>query len=68
MSNADKILKHLKDNCNERYCDDCLSNILSIIPRQSVNQICRLKIYDSIKREVNTCNNCLKNKLTNKKR
>ena len=43
-TNENKILNFLKNN-KGGYCDDCLSEILGIHPRQQVNQICR-KLHD----------------------
>ena len=40
MSNADRIIRHLK-SIGTPLCDDCLSRILSITSRQQVNQLCR---------------------------
>lgn len=39
MTNTEIIYTFLKSNY-QQYCDDCLSEILNITPRQQVNQIC----------------------------
>jgi len=66
MSNKDKILAFLRNRKNERYCDDCLSGMLKIYPRQQVNQICRnLSEYGQINRKKGLCSNCLKYKIVN---
>jgi hypothetical protein len=39
MKNADKIIVYLREN-RHAYCDDCISNVCGIHPRQQVNQIC----------------------------
>jgi len=41
MINREKVLQFIKNNKSCHYCDDCLSNLLKIYPRQQVNQICR---------------------------
>ncbi len=47
-----------------KYCDDCLSEVLDIKPRQQINQICRrLKKNGTYQREVGQCANCSKDKL-----
>lgn len=39
MTSFDVILTFLKDN-GGMYCDDCLSKLCGITPRQQVNQVC----------------------------
>lgn len=65
FGNSDHIVSFLEHNPGE-YCDDCLSSILGIRPRQQVNQICnRLNDYGSIRRGRGRCSSCHKNKLVN---
>lgn len=66
MSNFMKILDFLRNNEDRQYCDDCLSELLGIHPRQQVNQICnKLSNMGYIFRDRSTCSMCLKNKLVN---
>jgi hypothetical protein len=68
LSNKVKIvLRYLESNPRRTYCDDCLSDLLDIRPRQQINQICnkRLKPPENILRQVNTCSVCEKIKLVN---
>lgn len=63
-----KTVQNFINNINDLYCDDCLSEVLDIKPRQQVNQICnKLKIRGFIKREVKQCCYCSKDKLVNLK-
>ena len=49
---------------NNKYCDDCLSEVLDIKPRQQINQICRnLEKDGGYQRKVGQCANCSKDKL-----
>lgn len=59
------IMEFLHKN-NLEYCDDCLSKLCKIEPRQTVNQICR-KVYKSNKivRGYSKCSYCNKSKITN---
>lgn len=41
MNNRERIINFLSENSGKYYCDDCLSEILEIYPRQQPNQICR---------------------------
>jgi hypothetical protein len=38
MTATDKIVEHLRANQGRAFCDDCLSAILAITPRQQVQQ------------------------------
>ena len=38
MTALERIIAHLHENQGRAYCDDCLSKILSITPRQAVQQ------------------------------
>lgn len=65
MTNRDKIISTLSNSGN--HCDDCLSEVTEVFPRQQVNQICRVlesrgkltRIYRA------TCPRCGKYKLVN---
>lgn len=64
-TNKDKIT-HFLESEEGAYCDDCLSAILSITPRQTVNQICRpLGQQGEIRRERDVCSECERRKLVN---
>ena len=41
MSNLNIIVNFLGRRKDEHFCDDCLSSVTDICPRQQVNQICR---------------------------
>lgn len=65
ITNTDLVLKFIQNN-KVSYCDDCLSKILNMYPRQQVNQICnKLKVSGAIHREISQCFNCSKNKILN---
>ncbi|MEM5009295.1 hypothetical protein WKH57_01110 [Niallia taxi] len=67
MTNTEVVLKHIIMNPSQFYCDDCLSEILSITPRQQINQICRkLEKGNTLIRVVDQCSNCSKDKILNK--
>lgn len=66
--NEQKIINFLSKEIDKDfgYCDDCLSNELHIIPRQQVNQICRvLEDNRKISRIESTCRICKKFKISN---
>lgn len=66
MSNSDKILEYLRNN-NQNICDDCLSKILEISPRQQINQICN-NLYKKgllIREKNRECIVCQLRKITN---
>ena len=66
MTNAEKIL-HFLNNNDFSYCDDCLSELCKIKPRQQVNQICNNKITDKLITVNKKCHNCEKIKNTRQK-
>ncbi|MEK4824580.1 hypothetical protein NSS71_08475 [Niallia sp. FSL W8-0951] len=69
MSNIESVLNFITKNPSQYYCDDCLSEVLSITPRQQINQICRkLEKGNTLIREVDQCSNCSKDKILNKVR
>ncbi len=68
MTNEQKIIDYLSDegHRDNGYCDDCLSNVLKIKPRQTVNQICRrLKKNGRLTRIKTKCALCGKEKISN---
>jgi hypothetical protein len=66
MTNTDIILEFMEENGTLKICDDCLSIEAEIFPRQQVNQICnRFAVSGILKRTLNVCKNCHKQKLTN---
>jgi hypothetical protein len=66
MSNTLILLELLESVKPDGRCDDCLSEELSITPRQKVNQICRpLHEAGRIVRLKATCSRCGKVKLVN---
>lgn len=66
MTNREKILQFLKNNQSDHYCDDCLSNLVEIYPRQQINQICR-KSRSIVRIKGDHCcsGECKKNKILN---
>ena len=64
MTNVYRVKDFLKEHQNA-YCDDCLSAILKIYPRQQVNQICRERLRGEIRREEAECFECHKYKVVN---
>ncbi|MFA6993448.1 MAG: hypothetical protein WC268_02525 [Patescibacteria group bacterium] len=55
MSNIEEVKIFLESHKN-KYCDDCLSDILKIKPRQQINQICnKLKKQGIIQRKLDKC-------------
>jgi len=67
-SNKKKIVDYLftSENKLKGFCDDCISSILNIRPRQQVNQICHiLKDEGIISRVQFKCALCKKVKILN---
>jgi hypothetical protein len=65
MKRANQVLEFLEEK-NKKYCDDCLSLLLKIEPRQQVNQISRkLLMEKKISRNKDVCAWCSKIKLIN---
>lgn len=57
-SHKDSILNFLFEN-KKQCCDDCLSKLLKIEPRQTIYQVCsKLNKNDIIKREKAECSSC----------
>jgi len=46
-TNRDRILRFLRENV-ERFCDDCLSDLATIRPRQTVRQICTVLATEGV--------------------
>ncbi len=66
MINREKILQFLRNDQSHHYCDDCLSSLLKIYPRQQVNQICRKNINIIRKKDSSYCSGkCHKKKILN---
>jgi hypothetical protein len=66
MTNTDIILEFMEETGTLKMCDDCLSIEAEVFPRQQVNQICnRLAVSGILKRTLNVCEYCHKQKLTN---
>ncbi len=64
-TSREKILETL-DECKAALCDDCLSQIAEVKPRQQVNQISRLLVAGSkINRFKDICSNCNGHKIVN---
>lgn len=64
MSNIDNIINTLKEKGD--ICDDCLSMITNILPRQTVNKLCRNSAETGeIQREKSKCIKCQKLKILN---
>lgn len=67
MTTSELVLDFIKDHRNQLYCDDCLSEVLHIQPRQQINQICNhLKNSRVLERNKKQCHYCSKDKLVNK--
>ena len=63
QTNADRILAFLEQNPNP-YCDDCISKLCGVSPRNQVNGICNLKIRDKLVSQGDICHTCNRDKLT----
>jgi reverse gyrase len=67
MTNSEIVLNFIKDHRTHTYCDDCLSDVLHIHPRQQINQICNnLKNSKVLERNKEQCHYCSEHKLVNK--
>lgn len=65
MGHKDTIISYLRKN-NDYYCDDCVSKLCNINPRQSVFQVCsKLSGERKINRGYGICNHCGKQKKVN---
>lgn len=63
MTNKELIISFLKKH-NYNFCDDCLSSLTGISPRQSINQLCNKELYVFSKHANIKCHNCNKIKIT----
>ena len=64
MSRQDQLLASLASG--RRLCDDCLSDIAGVTPRQSVYQACTaLRVSGLITRMTEACEACNRSKITN---
>ena len=70
MTALERITNHLHGNQDRAFCDDCLSKILSIRPRQAVQQkTYRLAKHARYERALIVCAGCREtNKLSIRKR
>jgi hypothetical protein len=70
MTALERIIAHLRGNKGRAFCDDCLSKILSIRPRQAVQQkTYRLAKDARYERALIVCAGCREtNKLSIRKR
>ena len=65
MGHKDTISSYLNQN-NGYYCDDCLSKLCGINPRQTVFQVStKLNVSGKINRSIGTCSCCFKVKTVN---
>lgn len=65
MGHKDTIISFIIEN-KGFYCDDCLSKLCSISPRQTVFQVCtKLSVKGSIKRGAGVCSYCGSEKTVN---
>lgn len=57
MTNIDTVASFIKKGYS--YCDDCLSEVLDIKPRQQINKICRqFEKEGSVSRSKSKCGKC----------
>lgn len=63
MTNKELIISFLKKH-NYNFCDDCISSLTGISPRQSINQLCNKEFYVFSKYTNIKCHNCNKIKTT----
>lgn len=66
MDKHSEVIKNYLDNKDKYFCDDCLSKLLSIEPRQTINAVCnKLFRQDMINRCKGECSYCKKIKIVN---
>ncbi len=63
MKNLDKVKSFLEKEKN-LYCDDCLSELTGIKPRQTINAICRENPKIFTTQKTKRCCECKKIKIT----
>lgn len=57
------IITDFLKNTNNAYCDDCLSKLTGIYPRQQINQICNKNSRKIKRNDSGKCQNCRKTKI-----
>ncbi len=64
VNNKERIAVYLKKRKSQSYCDDCLSDLMNIRPRQQVQQkTSALAREGGFRRKKNHCHRCQKIKL-----
>lgn len=58
-----ELLKSFLTKNNKAYCDDCLSKLTGIKPRQQINQLCNKHLNVIHKNDCGMCTNCRKYKI-----
>ena len=61
-SNFSKVYSYLFQT-KEAYCDDCLSKLTGVSPRQQINQLCNKNSNSIHRKDFGKCNNCSKIKI-----
>ena len=61
-SNFSKVYSYLSQT-KKAYCDDCLSKLTGIRPRQQINQLCNKNSKIIKRNDSGKCNNCSKIKI-----
>ena len=58
-----ELLKSFLTKNNKAYCDDCLSKLTGIKPRQQINQLCNKHLNVIHRSDYGMCTNCCKYKI-----
>lgn len=58
-----ELLKSFLTKNNKAYCDDCLSKLTGIKPRQQINQLCNKHLNVIHRNDYGICTNCCKYKI-----
>lgn len=61
-SNFSKVYSYLSKT-KKAYCDDCLSKLTGVTPRQQINQLCNKNSKIIKRNDSGKCNNCSKYKI-----
>ena len=61
-SNFSKVYSYLFQT-KEAYCDDCLSKLTGVSPRQQINQLCNKNSNSIYRKDFGKCNYCSKIKI-----
>ena len=61
-SNLSKVYSYLFQT-KEAYCDDCLSKLTGVSPRQQINQLCNKNSNSIHRKDFGKCNYCSKIKI-----